>query len=212
MPTRRQYIEQIRRMIYGGQPTNDASITVNLVNQWLNQALGVAAKQNYKDNIALDGIGYINNSFYSNFTGISIASAGNFRWLISLPEIPLGVGRNEGISTMQLVDTDGRITNPFIPLSENQKTYYQNMMPIPNKVLYYYEGKSLYAISTLLLNQYTANITMVSGGLSTDLDTTLTIPPDYIPVMTEYLKAQLLFERNQPVDTQNDGLDAIRTT
>jgi hypothetical protein len=86
------------------------------------------------------------------------------------------------------------------------------MMPITNKVLYYYEGKSLYAISTLLLNQYTANITMVSGGLSTDLDSTLTIPPDYIPVMTEYLKAQLLFERNQPVDTQNDGLDAIRTT
>jgi len=43
------------------------------------------------------------------------------------------------------------------------------MRPIPNKVLYVYEGKFAYVFSTLLLNQYTASVTMISGGDSTDL-------------------------------------------
>jgi len=210
--TRKQYIEQIRRLIYGGQPSDDAEISVGLVNQWLNQAIGVAAKQNYKDNYSLDGIGYVSNSFYSKFTGIAITGGSNFLWSISLPQIPLGIGAQDGLSTLQLVDSDGRITQPFVLLTENQKTYFDSMRPIPNKVLGYYEGKTLYAKSTLVLSQYTANVTMVSGGLSTDLTSTLIIPDDYIPVMTEYLKQQLLFERMQPVDVQQDGMDAVKTT
>lgn len=210
--TRREFIERVRRQIYGGQPSDDASITIGLVNNYLGDAIGVAAKANYKDNITIDGINYINNGFYTKFTGLSITSEGNFIWRMSLPEVPLGVGRNEGVSTLQLVDSDGRITHPFVPLSENQRTYYSGMRPIPNKVLYYYEGGLLYAVSTLLLNEYTANVVMVSGGDSTDLDTTLNVPPDYLPVMMQYLQSQLLLEKAQPVDSANDGLDAIRTT
>ena len=211
--TRRQYIEQIRRLIYNGLPDDDATITVGLVNQYLNQAIGVAAKQNYKENIAIDGIGFLNNSFYTKFTGVTIASVGNFLWRMTLPEVPLGVGANEGISVLELVDPDtGQVTRPFVSLSENQRSFYVGMKPIPNKVLYYYEGEYLYAISTLLLNSYTANVTMASGGVSSNLDSTLNVPPDYIPIMTDYLKQQLILERMQPKDVQNDGEDFVTTT
>lgn len=210
--SRRQYIEQVRRLIYNGQPSDDASITVGLVNQVLNQAIGVAAKANYKDNVTIDGIGFVNNSFYTKFGNLAISSDGNFKWKVTLPDVPVGVGYNEGISTLELQDSSGQITRPFVPLSENQKTFYQNMRPIPNKVLYYYEGNLLYALSTLLLNQYTANVTMVSGGLSTNLDSTLNVPPDYIPVMTEYLMKYFLFEKSQPKDVTNDGEDFVKTT
>lgn len=210
--TRRQYVEQVRRMIYGGQPAVDSSITVGLVNQLLQQAIGYAAKQNYKDNIAIDGIGYVNNSFYIKFKDISISSDGNFTWKIQLPHIPFGLGANEGVSTLEIKDDSGNITRPLIPITENQKTFYQSMRTIPNKVLYYYEGEFIFVLSTLILSSYTANVTMVSGGDSTDLDSTLNVPADYIPVMTEYLKQQLVFERNQPVDSTNDGVDFIKTT
>jgi hypothetical protein len=209
--TRRAYIEQIRRLIYNGPPEDDATITENLVNVWLNQAIGIAAKQNYKDNLAIDGISYINNSFYSKFTGLTISADGNSLWTMTLPQIPMGIGNNEGISTLELRDSDGRITRPFVPLTENQKTYYQSMRPIPNKVLYYYEGNILYAVSTLLLNNYTANVTLVSGGDSTDLDSILNVPDDYFPIMTDYLTKNLLLERTQPLNANNDGLDTIRT-
>src|SRR6476660_7618326 len=107
--TRRAYIEQVRRLIYNGQPSDDATITVGLVNVWLNQAIGVAAKANYKENVALDGIGFVNNSFYSKFSSLSISSNGNFLWKVTLPQIPFGVGANQGISTLELVDTDGMV-------------------------------------------------------------------------------------------------------
>ena len=53
---------------------------------------------------------------------------------------------------------------------------------------------------------------MISGGDSTDLDSTLNVPSDYLPVMNEYIKNQLVFERQMPLDVQNDGVDAIKTT
>ena len=210
--TRRFWIERCLRQIYGQQPTDDASISINLVNTWLNDAIAVAAKQNYKDNITIDGIGYINNSFYTRFSGIAITADGgmiNFIWKLTLPQIPLGIGENEGISTLELVDsTTGQVSRPFIPLSERQKSFYQSVRPIPNKILYYYEGNILYAVSQLLLNQYTANVTMVSGGDSTNLDSILNVPDDYMPVMVEYVKQQLLFEQTRPIDQANDGVDS----
>ena len=70
--TRRKFIEMVLRQIYGDQPSDDANITYNLVNVWLEQAIGLAAKQNYKDNISIEGIGFLNNSFYTKFTGLTI--------------------------------------------------------------------------------------------------------------------------------------------
>ena len=55
--TRQQLIEQITRQVYGTQASDDASITPNYVNQLINQGIGLMAKQSYKDNIQLDGIG-----------------------------------------------------------------------------------------------------------------------------------------------------------
>lgn len=207
------YIEQVRRLIYGGQPDDDAEITVGLVNVWLDQAIGVAAKQNYKDNATLDGIAFINNSFYSTFKSLAITEDEQFLWKVTLPQIPLGIGSSEGVSSLVLKDNESRqLTYPFVPLSENQRTYNRGMRTIPNKILFYSEGEFLYIISTLMLQDYTAQVTMVSGGSSTDLQSTLNVPADYLPVVTEYLKQQLVFERNQPKDVTPDGLDAIRTT
>lgn len=210
--TRRAFIQRVRRQIYNGEPADDATITIGLVNNYLNDAIAVAAKANYKDNITIDGIGYINNSFYSRFSGIAITSDGNFTWRITLPEIPIGIGQNHGISTLQLLDDQNNITRPLIPLSENQRTYFQGMQPIPNKVLYYYEGTYAYILTTLILTSYTARVTMVSGGDSSDLGSTLNVPSDYFPIMMEYLQKQLLLEKAQPLDSTNDGEDFTVTT
>lgn len=213
MPTRRAYIEQIRRLIYGGQPDDDSEITVGLVNQWLDQAIGVAAKANYSDSLKIDGISYVNNSFYTTFKGLSVSEDEQFTWKVELPQIPIGIGHSMGISKLVLKDYESRqLTNPVVWLSQNQLTYYQSMMPIPNKILGYSEGLYVYLKSTLILSDYTAQATMISGGNSQDLDSVLNIPADYIPVISEYLKKELFFERNVPKDVTPDGNDAITFT
>jgi hypothetical protein len=132
---------------------------------------------------------------------------------MQLPEIPIGIGANEGVSTLELKDTtSGEISRPFVALTESQRSFYKNIRPIPNKVLYYYEGRYIYMISPLLLSLYTANVTMISGGDSTDLYGDLNVPPDYFPLMMDYLQKQLLLEKAQPLDDTADGEDFIQTT
>lgn len=211
--TRRAFIELVRRQIYGGQPASDATITVGLVNEWINQAIGMAAKTNYVDNGKLEGIACVSNSFYTSFSELDVLPDTQFTYYVELPQIPFGIGSNEGISMLQFDDNASlQISQNVLFLTQNQWSYFQNMRPIPNKILALPQGKFVYVKSTLILSQYRARVTMVSGGLSTDLDGELNVPADYYPIMIEYLKKQLGFERSQVVDAQNDGLDAITTT
>lgn len=207
------FIERIRRFIYNGQPTSDATITIGLVNNYLNDAIGAAAKQNYKDNKILDGISCVNNSFYTTFKNLPVTQDEQFLYKVVLPQIPVGIGANEGLPTLQFRDNQSnQISQTVVFLTQNQKTFFDSMRPIPNKLIAYYEGKNAYIKSTIMLSQYTAHATMVSGGVSTDLYSELNVPPDYFPMMQEYLVKVLMMERMNPVDGQNDGLDAVKTT
>ena len=206
--TRNIFIERILRQIYNGQPSDDSSITYSLVNQWLNDAIGLAAKKNYTDGIQMDGIAYVNNSFYTTFKDLTVelGNIDNVTYSIDLPQIPVALGKNEGIATLQFVK-DKLASQTAIPLSINQVAYIDNLRPVQNKILYWSEGKNIYAKSLIPLTSYTANVRMVSGGDSTDLESTLIVPDDYVPMIVEYIKGQLAFERSRPIDTSNDGVD-----
>ena len=206
--TRYALIERILRQIYNGQPSDDSSITYNLVNQWLNDAIGLAVKKNYTDSIQMDGIAYVNNSFYTTYTNLDIAAetVDNVTYSVLLPQIPIALGKNEGVATLQFVG-DKKTSQTGIPLSINQVAYIDNMRPIQNKILYWIEGKNIFVKSSIPLTSYKATLRMVSGGGSKNLESTLIIPDDYIPVIIEYIKGQLAFEKSRPIDTNNDGVD-----
>jgi len=207
MITRAQFIEQILRQIYGTYPSDDASITPMLVNQYLDQAIAFAAKTNYTDNIKLDAIGYVNNSFYTTFKGIAITKDETGLWKLELPQVPVGIGANEGVSKLVLKDDKNKISLPLVPLTENQKTYFQSMQNLPFKTLYYVEGSYAYIISSLKLSDYTATVTLVSGGDSTDLSSNLNVPGDYIPAVIQFIQQQLMLMKQTPKDLANDGTD-----
>lgn len=211
--TRRALIERIRRQIYNGQPSDDATITVGLVNNYLNDAIAFAAKTNYIENVKLDGIASVNNGFYCTFKNISVTQDEQFTWKVQLPQIPVGLGDNEGLSTLSFKDyQSNQLSQTVIWITENQRSYFDGMRPIPNKLLAYNNGDSVYVKSTLLLFQYTAQVTMVSGGLSTDLSSTVNVPPDYFGGIMTYMQQQFLLELNQPKDLSNDGEDFRVTT
>jgi hypothetical protein len=206
--TRYQLIERILRQIYNGQPSDDSNITYGLVNQWLNDAIGAAAKKNYTDNIQLDGVSYINNSFYTTFKNLDIyaETVDNVTYRVDLPSIPVALGRNEGVATLQFVG-DKKTSQTAIPLSMNQVAYQELLRPIQNKIAYWIEGNNIYVKSSIPLTSYKATLRMVSGGDSTNLDSTLIVPDDYMPVVIEYIKGQLAFEKSRPIDQSNDGVD-----
>jgi len=130
--TRYQLIERILRQIYNGQPSDDSNITYGLVNQWLNDAIGAAAKKNYTDNIQMDGVSYINNSFYTTFKNLDIyaETVDNVTYRVDLPSIPVALGKNEGVATLQFVG-DKKTSQTAIPLSMNQVAYQEQIIRNP---------------------------------------------------------------------------------
>ena len=206
--TRLQLIRRILRQIYGGIPSVDSNITDNLVNVYINDAIAGTAKKNYLENGSIDGINYVNNSFYTTFKGLAITQYDTFTYQLTLPQIPVGLGNNEGVGTLQFVDSNGNVSDPAIPLSENQVTYYRNLRPIPNKILYYPESIYLYLISTLQLNAYTGKVRMISGGNSNDLNSIINVPDEYMNDIQDYVARQLSIERQMPKIPTNSGADA----
>ena len=204
--SRYELAERIQRVIYNGLPTDDATITIPVINLWINDGLAAAAKKNYAESLQIEGVAYINNSFYTTYKGLTITPDEQGVWKFSLPQIPLGLGRNEGISTVQF-KADGRVSFTAIPLSQNQVGYADTLRAVPNKIFYWNEGQTVYLKSAIQMNQYTATVRMVSGGNSSDLDSVLNIPNDYVADVIGYVVKLLMTERNQPIDTTNDGLD-----
>lgn len=205
--TRLQYIERVLREVYGGYVPADSEITIGLVNNILMDAIAVAAKSNYTDALKLDGVGYVNNGFYTTFKGIAVTQDENFLWKLTLPQIPVGIGYNEGVANLRFKSSDGKVSLDCIPLSINQQGYSATQRAIPNKILYYTQGNYCYALTPIILTQYTASITMISGGDSTDLDSELNVPSDYYPIMQDYIIKQLLLEKSQVQDAANDGTE-----
>jgi len=197
--------ERIQRVIYNGLPPDDATITIPVINLWINDGIAAAAKKNYAESLQLDGVAYVNNSFYITYKDLVITPDESNLWKLSLPQIPLGLGKNEGISTIQF-KANGKASFTAVPLSENQLGYVDSLKKIPNKVFYWNEGETVYVRSTLLLNNYKATVRMVSGGNSSDLDSVINLPDDYIADVVGYVVKMLLTERSQPLDVTNDGL------
>lgn len=206
--TRRGFIERFLIQIYGGFMSDDAEMTYDLINSWMGDAIGAAAKQCYRESIQLDGVGYVNNGFYSTFSGLVISqdSTDNLCWKFELPEIPPGIGNSMGLAEVRF-NADGFTSFSAIPLSVDQWGYFDSMRPIANKIMYMQEGKTVRTKTSLILTPYTATVKMISGGDATNLDSELIVPPEYFPAMQEYLKIQLGFEKAQKPDITSDGND-----
>lgn len=205
---RGQFLESILMAVYGQKPSDDAEITYNLVNLYCSEGIGVAAQAAYKGAIQLDGVGYVNNGFYSTFSGIPIVSddSDNLCYKLELPEIPVGIGNSMGLAEIRFKN-DGFTSFPAIPLSLNQWGIFDSMRPIPNKILYMQEGKLVRAKTPLILTDFIATVKMISGGVSSDLNSELNVPPDYLPIIRDYIIQKLLAERSVPADIYNDGSD-----
>lgn len=203
--TREKFIERILRLIYNEQPSDDSSITFNLVNEWLNDGIGIAAKKNYTDNLQLEGVAFVNSSFFTTFSDLTITQADTDLYTVTLPQIPFALGSTDGVASLQIYSNQQ--SRAGVPLNTAQSVYQNAIRPIQNKFAFWYDGKTVYIKSGTIITNYKAKIRMVSGGVSSDLTSELNVPDDYIPVIVDYMKL-VIANKQRPIETANDGVDA----
>lgn len=206
--TRRVLIEQIRRMLYGGVPTDDANITEKEINLYINEAMAYMAKVNYTDSIKLDGIETVADSFYLTFKNLAATKDNDTGYYsIDLPQVPLGLARGYGISTVTFPTNTGQAKSP-IPVSVRELDYMDNLKQPPSKIFYWPEGKKLWFKSYINLVGKNAIVRMVSTE-SANLDDELNVPQEYITDIINLVMNQLRPRKGAPQDSTNDGLDKI---
>ncbi len=206
--TRRVLIEQIRRMLYGGIPTDDANITEKEINLYINEAMAYMAKINYTDAIKLDGVESIADSFYLTFKNLAATrDTDTGYYSIDLPQVPLGLARGYGIATVTFPTNTGSAKSP-IPISVRELDYMDNLKQPPSKIFYWSEGKKLWFKSYINLVGKNAIVRMVSTE-TTNLDDELNVPQEYITDIINLVMGQLRPRKATPQDSTNDGLDKI---
>lgn len=206
--TRRVLIEQIRRMLYGGPVTDDATVTEKEVNLYINEALAYMAKANYTDSIKLDGVETVSDVFYLTFKNLAITrDTDTGYYSLDLPQVPLGLARGYGISTVTFPTGTGLAKSP-IPISVRELDYMDNLKQPPSKIFYWPEGKKLWFKSYTNLIGKLAIVRMVSTE-SANLDDELNVPQEYITDIINLVMNQLRPRKGAPQDSTNDGLDKI---
>jgi hypothetical protein len=206
--TRRVLIEQIRRMLYGSIPTDDANITEKEINLYINEAIAYMAKVNYTDAIKLDGIETVADSFYATFKNLAITKDNDTGYYsLDLPQVPLGLSRGYGISTVTFPTSTGLAKSP-IPVSPRELDYMDNLKQHPSKIFYWVEGKKLWFKSYTNLVGRFAIVRMVSTETS-DLDAEINVPQEYITDIINLVMNQLRPRKATPQDSTNDALDKI---
>lgn len=205
--TRRILIEQIRRMMYGGVPTDDANLSEKEVNIYINEALAYMAKVNYTDAIKLDGVESVSDSFYLTFKNLSITKDTTTNYYsLDLPQVPLGLARGYGIASVTFPTSSGLAKSP-IPISVRELDYMDNLKQPPSKIFYWAEGKKLWFKSYANLVGKLAIVRMVSTE-SANLDDELNVPQEYITDIINMIINQLRIRKGAQQDSTNDGLDS----
>lgn len=204
--TRKVLIEQIRRIFYGGVPNDDASLSEKEVNLYLNEAIAYIAKINYTDAIKLDGIETVADSFYATFKNLAITKDNDTGYYsLDLPQVPLGLARGYGISTVTFPTSTGLAKSP-IPISPRELDYVDQLKQPPSKIFYWAEGKKLWFKSYTNLVGKFAIVRMVSTETS-DLDAEINVPQEYITDIINMVINQLKIRKGTPEDNVNDGVD-----
>jgi|SRR5882757_626108 len=207
MPTSRlQVLETVQRLLLGGMASDDTELTLALINQHLNAAIGYAAKTNYKEEIELNGIENVADAFYADFKSITITKDNTTGlYTATLPQQPVGLGAGWDISTFMLITGSGAKMFAHA-ISPREVEFLYNTSGSCSEVFYWITGLTVSLHACKDITQYKANIRMISSQ-ATDWTTPVTLPDGYLPLVVEYMTKVLGVEVQRPIDISSDGVE-----
>lgn len=204
--TRNELIAQIRRMYYGGLPSEEASLRPLEVNQYINEAIAYIAKINYTDSIKLDGVETVSDAFYTTFKNLAITrDTDTGYYSTTLPHPPIGLSRGYGISTVTFPANTGLAKAP-IAISPRELDFIDQIKTPPSKIFYWAEADKLWFKSYVNLVGKFAIVRMISQE-NTDLNSELNVPGEYIPDMINWIMSQLNIRKQLAEDNIKSGTE-----
>jgi hypothetical protein len=207
--TYQQISEQIRTMLYGGIPSDDASFSLRYIAELVAQEVAVQARKNAFENSNLGDTTYANDTFTSTFTSVPVVYDNLLKQNYSvLPQIPAALPNNQEIVNITPLGIQGRRRQ--IVLMKNKDKFMQDMLSsVRGFILAYIENGKLYYdnIQEYMFNS--VNITMI-GAISSDgdlLSANLNVPKSVESEIIGKIFQLLRASKGLPEDVMNDARD-----
>jgi len=201
--------EQIRTMLYGGIPSDDAAFSLRYIAELVAQEVAFQARKNAFENSNNGETTYANDTFTSTFKNVNVAYDSVLKQNYStLPQIPAALPNNQEIVNITPLGIQGRRRQ--IVLMKNKDKFMQDMLPaVKGFILAYIEDGKLYYdnIQEYMFNA--VNITMIGAISSTGdlLDAELNVPKSSESEIIGKIFQMLRASKGLPEDVMNDARD-----
>jgi hypothetical protein len=201
--------EQIRTMLYGGVPSDDASFSLRYIAELVAQEVAFQARKNAFENSNAGETTYANDTFTSTFTNVSVLFDSTLKQKYSvLPQIPAALPNNQEITSITPLGIIGRRRQ--IVMMKNKDKFMQDMLPpVRGFILAYIEDGKLYYDNVQEYMFTSVNITMVGAISSTGdlLSANLNVPKSVESEIVSKLFQLLRASKSLPTDVMNDARD-----
>ena len=207
--TYQQISEQIRTMLYGGIPSDDAAFSLRYIAELVAQEVAVQARKNAFENSNAGETTYANDTFTSTFTNVTVTYNSTLKQNFSvLPQIPTALPNNQEIVSITPLGIIGRRRQ--IVLMKNKDKFMQDMLPpVRGFILAYIEDGKLYYDNIQEYMFTSVNITMVGAISSTGdlLSANLNVPKSVESEIIGKIFQMLRASKGLPEDVMNDARD-----
>ena len=207
--TYQQISEQIRTMLYGGIPSDDAAFSLRYIAELVAQEVAVQARKNAFENSNLGETTYANDTFTSTFTSVPVVYDSLLKQNYSaLPQIPAALPNNQEIVNITPLGIQGRRRQ--IVLMKNKDKFMQDMLPsVRGFILAYIENGKLYYDNIQEYMFTSVNITMIGAISSTGdlLSANLNVPKSVESEIIGKIFQLLRASKGLPQDVMNDARD-----
>ena len=207
--TYQQISEQIRTMLYGGIPSDDAAFSLRYIAELVAQEVAVQARKNAFENSNLGETTYANDTFTSTFTSVPVVYDSLLKQNYSaLPQIPAALPNNQEIVNITPLGIQGRRRQ--IVLMKNKDKFMQDMLPsVRGFILAYIENGKLYYDNIQEYMFTSVNITMIGAISSTGdlLSANLNVPKSVESEIIGKIFQLLRVSKGLPEDVMNDARD-----
>jgi hypothetical protein len=207
--TYQQISEQIRTMLYGGIPSDDAAFSLRYIAELVAQEVAVQARKNAFENSNAGETTYANDTFTSTFTSVAVVYNSTLKQNYSvLPQIPAALPNNQEIVNITPLGILGRRRQ--IVLMKNKDKFMQDMLPpVRGFILAYIEDGKLYYDNIQEYMFTSVNITMVGAISSTGdlLSANLNVPKSVESEIIGKIFQMLRASKGLPEDVMNDARD-----
>lgn len=199
-PSKRQLAQKYLTEFSGGIISDDIRVDERFVIEEINEAIAYVAKGSMMESANIDGIFYANEQFLVTYRNVPVVSSDDneFRFSV-LPDIPIGLPKGRGL---YMVLPPLGSENTIKPISLRELPFLFHQPPIPKVTFYWIEGGIINYYPQPTFNKVSTK--MITSGTS-DIDIPLTIPPDALVQVKEYVtKSLMMLFKIQP-DATNDG-------